>query len=105
MAVREMTYSHEDLVKMLLEHEGITEGMWQLTVRFRWAAGSLPHPEDPKRVMPAGLAFIQEIGITRSEVPLPGITVDASTGKPYDGPMPALDQVTRRATTKRNTGR
>lgn len=87
--MRELDYSYGELVQLMLEKQGITDGHWSINIRFTMSAGNLggPHPRGTQ-VAPGVVVTVDQIGIVKVDQPLPGLTVDASTGEVYSGPLP-----------------
>lgn len=85
---REVDFSHGELVQLMLEKQGITDGYWSINLRFTMSAGNLggPHPRGAQ-VAPGVVITVDHIGIVKVEQPLPGLTIDASTGKIFDGAL------------------
>lgn len=84
----QFTYSHKELVTIMLKDAGIHEGFWNLSVNFRLGAGAFgPTPED---VVPSGFVGVEAIGIQRMELkegqPIPPLTFDAKDLNPPPKP-------------------
>lgn len=74
----QLMFNLPEVVKALLKQEGITEGHWQLSVRFGLGAGNLASEFD-ETVAPRPTAFIPvvQVGIKRADRS-DEFTVDAS---------------------------
>lgn len=57
------TYSHKELVALMLKDTGIHEGFWNLVVNFRLGAGAFG--QTPEEVAPSGFVSIESIGIQK----------------------------------------
>lgn len=72
------TFTHAEIVELLIKKAGITEGRWQLTVSFGFAAGNAG-PDD-KNLSPSGFVAVQNIGIQKAaDGQTNNLIVDAST--------------------------
>lgn len=75
----QFTYTHKEIVELLVKKAGLKEGKWQLVVTFGFGAANLG-PDD-KNLSPAGMVAVTNIGIQRVPDPNQSITnmmVDAS---------------------------
>ena len=72
-------YALNDLAEILVRHEGIHEGLYDLTVEFQFAVGAVgPAPES---LLPGAMVGISRIGIVQSPQAGPN-TVDAAKVNP-----------------------
>lgn len=63
-----------ELGRVLVRHLGLNEGLWDITVEFKLAAGSVgPSPDE---VLPSAIAGVSQVGLTRVNKAGP-LTVDA----------------------------
>lgn len=78
------TYSHKQLVQLMLRDSDIHEGQWTLSVGFRLGAGAFGPTE--AEVAPSAFVSIESVGIQRIEQqdgqPLPPLTFDAAELNP-----------------------
>ena len=74
------TFTHTEIVELLIRKAGIREGQWQLLLNFGFAAGNAG-PDD-KNLSPTGFIAIQNIGIQKATGPLNNLTVDAAKVAP-----------------------
>ncbi|MBH2042096.1 MAG: hypothetical protein I8H87_00865 [Comamonadaceae bacterium] len=84
----QFTYSHKELVTLMLKDAGIHEGLWNLSVNFRLGAGAFgPTPEE---VAPSGFVSVDAVGIQKMEPkegqPIPPLTYDAKELNPEAKP-------------------
>lgn len=83
-AASQYTYSHKEIVQVMLQDSGIHEGHWTLSIGFRLGAGAFGMT--PEEVAPSGFISIDTIGIQRTEAPagqpLPPLTFDAAELNP-----------------------
>lgn len=71
----QFVFTYEELVELMLEKQGITEGIWALYLRFGLAAANVgPSPDS---LQPAAILPVVEIGIQRAGE-LTSVSVDAS---------------------------
>lgn len=71
------TFTHKELVALLIRRAGVSEGKWMLQVNFGFTAGNFGANEED--VSPGGIMLINKVGITRAKEGAPGsLVVDAS---------------------------
>jgi hypothetical protein len=78
------TFSHKELVEILVKHSEIHEGHWGLLVEFGLGAANVP-TADSKGVLsvkPTAMVPVNVIGIQEFGEPTP-ITIDAATVNPH----------------------
>jgi hypothetical protein len=75
----EHMYKHSELVTALIKHQGIHEGLWQLSITFGFAAANVG--ENPESLNPASVTQIAAIGIRPADS-LSNIAVDAAAVNP-----------------------
>jgi hypothetical protein len=84
------TWSHKELVALLVKAAGIHEGRWYLMMNFALGAGNVGPSEDA--VSPAAIIGITNVGIQR-ELPdqkaPASLVVDAAEVNPVPVPEPA----------------
>lgn len=68
------TFTHAEVVELLVKKLELKHGQWQLLVNFGFAANNIG--PDENNLNPVGLVAIQSIGIQRAAVPN-NLTVDA----------------------------
>lgn len=76
----QVTFSHEEIVEMLIKRQDIHDGFWSIVIQFGLGVGALPTPPSGK-VVPSAIVQIAKIGIQRSDNPNPG-TIDAAKVNP-----------------------
>ena len=84
-----LMFTHRDLVTLLLKEKGIHEGIWMLSMTFGLsvanlpilAEGAPPPPNPADAIFPAGIVFVQGIGI-RPAPSLNNLSVDAAVVNP-----------------------
>lgn len=68
----------KEVGRALVQHFGLTEGLWDVTIEFKLAAAAIgPTPDD---VLPSAIASVSQIGLSRVDKAGPS-TVDASTAR------------------------
>ena len=83
--IEQVSFSHEELIEVLIRETKITEGKWSLNVNLGVNIGGFAGQSEGKNtVAPGVLILIQKIGIQRTVEPIaPGaIVVDAATVNP-----------------------
>lgn len=77
----QFTFTHRELVELMLKKANVHEGTWMLSVTFGFAA--INGGPSPDQAAPAAVAAVQAIGIQRA-VPdsPPGLLVDAAEVNP-----------------------
>jgi hypothetical protein len=85
--VQTYTFSHRELLELMVKGSDLHEGEWMLTINFGLSAGNFgPTSED---VLPGGILLVQNIGITRAAIGSPkALTVDASVVNPRRSALP-----------------
>jgi hypothetical protein len=74
-------FKHKELVTMLIKHQGLHEGIWQLQITFGFAATNAgPSKEE---LSPAAVVQVQSIGINKVTEET-GLTVDAAQVNPAE---------------------
>ncbi len=72
---QQIVFNYKELVELMLEKQGITEGLWAFYAKFGLAAANVgPGPE---ALQPAAIVPLLEIGVQRADQPS-SLTVDAS---------------------------
>lgn len=74
-----VSYSHQQLVTMMLKDRGINEGYWGPRISFKLAATNFGRSLDD--VLPAAVVMVADIGLIRFNEPS-HITVDAAKVNP-----------------------
>jgi hypothetical protein len=70
---------HQELTELLVKHQDIHEGHWQLVVTFGFGAGNAQ--TNPSEFMPTAMVAVQGIGLQKAPEPNP-LTVDAAKINP-----------------------
>ncbi len=70
-------FEHKELVELMLDKQGINEGIWQLQLSLAFGASNLG--PNANEMNPAGVVIVQKIGIARVTEET-NLTVDASKG-------------------------
>ncbi len=78
--MNQITFSHREIVEMLIKNQNIHDGHWGIIVEFGLGAGQFPAPPQGKPV-PGAIVTIVKIGIQRSEQPT-SETVNAAEVNP-----------------------
>ncbi len=81
----QITFSHREIIELLIKERNIHEGVWRLTIVFGLQAVNFGSPGS-NDVFPSAIVPVQKIGIQRvgdDELP-DGITVDAAKVNPPD---------------------
>jgi hypothetical protein len=74
-------FNHKELTTLLVKHQGLHEGLWQLSVSFGFAAANAgPGPAD---VNPAAIVLVTGIGLTKAAERNP-LCVDAADVNPAE---------------------
>lgn len=80
--IKQLIYTHEDLLKLMLRDQNIHEGYWTLLVRFGFAAANIgPSPDEPAKVDPSALVGVTGVGMERADK-LGPLTLDAAVVNP-----------------------
>jgi hypothetical protein len=79
----QFTFTHKELVEVLIKKANIHEGKWMLLVNFGFAA--INGGPTPEQVSPAAMAVIQSVGIQKAPDDAPiSLVVDASAVNPAE---------------------
>ena len=83
--INQITYSHAELVEMLLKQAGIHDGHWSLMVSLVMNVGGFHGPEGG--ILPGAAVLIQKIGLQRhlGEIEKGAVVVDAAKVNPKRG--------------------
>jgi hypothetical protein len=77
----QFTFTHKELVDMLIKQAGVHEGKWMLMVNFGF--GAVNGGPSPDQIFPTAFAAIQFIGIQRAtEDSPPSLVADAAVVNP-----------------------
>jgi len=72
---QQIVFNYTELVELMLEKQGITEGLWAFYAKFGLAAANVgPGPES---LQPAAIIPLLEVGIQRADQAT-SLTVDAA---------------------------
>jgi hypothetical protein len=75
------SFSHKELVELMIKKIGIHEGRWMLAVTF--AFGVTNGGPTAEQIVPTGVVGIQSIGIQKAQPESPDVlTVDAAVVNP-----------------------
>jgi hypothetical protein len=75
------TFTHQELVELMVKVAGVHEGKWTLAVQFIFTATS--GGEDADSIVPGAFAGIAQLGIQRAPVDaINNLTVDAAVINP-----------------------
>lgn len=77
--ITQYTFSHRELVEILVKQQGLHEGIWGLYVRFGLGASNVG--ESPAQLQPAAIIPVVEIGLQKFDRET-GISVDAAKVNP-----------------------
>jgi hypothetical protein len=69
------TFSHKEIVALLVRHAGVTEGLWGLQVRFGIGAANVGPTDND--LVPTALVPLLDIGIQKVDK-LTNLSVDAA---------------------------
>lgn len=72
-------FSHKELVTLLIKHQGIHDGQWQLLINFGFGAANVG--PSPSEINPTAMIQIGGIGIQRTNEST-GLSVDAAEVNP-----------------------
>jgi hypothetical protein len=79
--VQTYSFSHKELLEILVKASGIHEGSWMLQMNFGFTAGNFG-PSD-ENILPGAVSVVSHVGITRAPENAPkGLVVDAAEVNP-----------------------
>ena len=87
--VTQYTFSHRELVEILVKQQGLHEGIWGLYVRFGLGASNVG--ESPTQIHPAAVVPIIELGLQKFDKET-SISVDAAKVNPKSQQQTTLKQ-------------
>ena len=77
------SFSHEELLAILLKSAGIHEGLWMLSINFGLSATNMSKSNNgEENLRPCVMAFVENFGLMRVERALKGLTLDAAIVNP-----------------------
>jgi len=83
------SFSHEELLAILLKSAGIHEGLWMLSINFGLSATNMSNSNNgEENLRPCVMAFVENFGLIRVERALKGLTLDAA----IVNPLPAVHE-------------
>ncbi|TIR28285.1 MAG: hypothetical protein E5X07_22660 [Mesorhizobium sp.] len=75
------SFSHKELLELLIKASNVHDGEWQLLVHFTFTAGNFGPNEEG--MLPGAIAAVSQIGITRAKPESPkGLVSDAAKVNP-----------------------
>jgi len=77
------SFSHEEMLAILLKSAGIHEGLWMLSINFGLSATNMSNSNNgEENLRPCVMAFVENFGLMRVERALKGLTLDAAIANP-----------------------
>lgn len=81
MEINQYTFSHKELVELMIKKAGLHEGRWMLMTTFGFTAGNFGPSDD--QMIPGIVAAVQSLGIQRADQNAPSsLVVDAAESNP-----------------------
>ena len=77
--VQTFTLNYKEVVEVLIKHQDLHEGIWQLYIEFGLGAANIPTGEN--QLSPAAIIPINKIGLKRVEA-VNSLALDASKVNP-----------------------
>lgn len=75
------TFSHKELLELLIKASNVHQGEWQLTMNFSFTAGNFGPNEET--VLPGSIAAVSHVGMTRAKPESPkALVLDAAKVNP-----------------------
>jgi hypothetical protein len=87
--ITQYTFSHRELVEILVKQQDLHEGIWGLYVRFGLGASNVG--ESPAQIQPAAIIPVVEIGLQKFDKET-NISVDAAKVNPKPQRQTAMKQ-------------
>lgn len=79
--IESYTFTHRELLELMVKASDVHEGEWMLQVNFGFSAGNIG-PND-ESVIPGGIVGIQQLGITKAKEGAPkALVVNAAEVNP-----------------------
>ena len=79
-----VSFTHKELVEILIKQAGLHEGIWTLSVNFQIGVSNVSRPEDKGQLKPAVLALVENIGLATTDKEN-SLSVDAARVNPRSG--------------------
>ncbi len=76
-----ITFTYKEIVKALLKHQGIHEGLWSITIQFGFTPGNVKVGPSEEDMVPGLVIPLVKMGIQKQNKPNP-LTVDAAEVNP-----------------------
>jgi hypothetical protein len=99
------SFSHAELLEILLKNAGIHEGLWILSINFGLSATNMSNSNDGvENLRPCVMAFVENFGLLRVERELKGLTLDAAVVNPLAPGLtakPAVESAGKKAASKK----
>lgn len=92
-------YALKELAELLIKHQGIHEGFYELSIEFQMAVGGVGIAPSPEHVMPGAMLGVSRIGITKVPINTP-LSVDASQINPQSSAGKSAPSTRRKAKLK-----
>jgi hypothetical protein len=79
--VSQITFSHKELLELLVKKAQLHEGKWMLLFNFSFAAANFgPKPEE---MLPGAVAAVASVGLQKAPPDAPsGLVIDAAVANP-----------------------
>jgi hypothetical protein len=98
----EHSFSHEELLAILLKSADIHEGLWMLSINFGLSATNMSNSNNgEENLRPCVMAFVENFGLMRVERALKGLTLDAAIANPLPVRNPAKKPAPKKKTSLR----
>ena len=78
---RVIDFTNKEIVKVLLKHQGIHEGLWALTVQFGLQSGMAKVGPSEEDMVPTAIIPLLKMALQKHDKPTP-FTVDAAEVNP-----------------------
>jgi hypothetical protein len=78
--IKQITFSHKEVVEALVKFNGLHQGLWGLYMEFGLGAANVQPPGEPDTI-PAAILPVRKIGLQKVES-LDSLSVDAAAVNP-----------------------
>lgn len=79
--VETYSFSHKEIIELMIRASGVHEGEWMLQVNFGFTAGNFGSNDE--NLVPGAITIVNHMGITRAKQGAPsGLVLDAAKVNP-----------------------
>jgi hypothetical protein len=86
---KQIAFTHTELAEILVKKLDLHEGFWAIYFDLGLGGANVPTTPDQQNLTPAGIVFIKNVGLLKSDSPN-SLTVDAAKVNPRPDAIPPV---------------